>query len=133
MAGYSGKSLIDKLGLKPGMTAYFDNLPSEYLSWIGNLDGVKVKKALTNHVDFIQTFFLSKVELKDDLPRIVKHLAPNSMWWVSWPKKSSNIQSDLTENDLRSIVLPTGLVDIKVAAISDDWSGLKFVWRKDRR
>ncbi|MCG6147384.1 DUF3052 domain-containing protein [Leptospira levettii] len=133
-AGYSGKSVIEKLGIKDNMSLYFQNLPKEFnLADWGNMPPVKITKSLEKELDFIHCFFTSLIEYQTSLPNLQSHLKSNGMIWVSWPKKTSKITSDLDENKIRNFALGLGLVDIKVCAIDTTWSGLKLVIRKSNR
>jgi hypothetical protein len=130
-AGYSGKPLVDKLGIKNGMSVFILSPPDNYFSLLGKLpDGVDLKKERKASLDFIQLFTKERSELQAAIPALANSLSPNGMLWISWPKGSSGMPTDLNENIIRDIGLPTGLVDIKVAAIDETWSGLKFVRRK---
>ncbi len=130
MSGYSNKSLKQKLGLTPAMKAAFVDLPSSVPKELPVDFGSKFE----GDMDFIQIFAVSERKLKDEFPKLSKRLVPNGMLWVSWPKGSSEIKTDLNENLVRTIGLGAGMVDVKVAAIDEDWSGLKFVFRlKDRK
>ena len=133
-SGYSGKPLIVKLGIKEGFTIFAMNQPENYFDILGELPGeVSVKSRLSGEMDFIHFFTKDKKELSSNLLNLKKHLNKNGMLWVSWPKKSSKIPTDITEDTIREIALPKGLVDIKVCAIDENWSGLKLVYRlKDR-
>ena len=134
MAGYSGTPLPQKLGIKPQLRVALVNLPSEV--------GAELKKALAlcrkvndgkEALDFALVCVKTQAELKKYFTQLKKQLAPAGMLWVSWPKKSSGVASDLDENLVRQIGLKAGLVDVKVCAVSEVWSGLKFVIRlKDR-
>jgi hypothetical protein len=133
MPGYSGTPLPKKLGIKPGAHVWLIDAPSdvraELNSALAGCESVRGKAPL----DFAMIFTKSKAELAREFPRITKLLAPAGMLWVSWPKKSSGVSTDLDENQVRRIGLDAGLVDIKVCAVTDVWSGLKFVRRvKDR-
>jgi len=131
MAGYSGKKLIDKLGLKVGQTVYFHNAPKEYFKELGKLpEGIFIAKRLNRPVDFMHCFYAEEADLKKDVVRFKQYLEGNGQLWVSWPKKASKVKTDITEQTLRDVLLPINLVDIKVCAVTDVWSGLKFVWRK---
>lgn len=131
MAGYSGKKLIDRLGIKPGQLVYFKNPPEEYMQELGKLpEGVFVAKKLNRPMDFMHCFYLKAADLKKDTLSFKQYLEQNGTLWISWPKKASKVPTDITEQTLRNILLPLNLVDIKVAAVTDVWSGLKFVWRK---
>jgi hypothetical protein len=133
-AGYSKNPLIVKLGIKPGMKVRFIDAPAHHGELLGPLpEEVAVSRATRGPLDFIHVFTTSKAALTRDLPNLKKHLAKDGMLWVSWPKKTSSIKSDLNENLIRDVGLNSGLVDVKVCAVDDDWSGLKFVYRlKDR-
>ncbi len=128
MSSYSDKSLKDKLGLKDGMSTYFAHAPAEYFATLG-------ERHLTHRpdeegmYDFIHAFFTEKEQMSASSLILVSKLADKGALWVSWPKKSSGESTDITEQDLRDIFLPLGVVDVKVVAITDVWSGLKFVWR----
>jgi hypothetical protein len=134
MAGYSGTPLAKKLGLKPGMKALFQNIPKTVLSELNpSLDDVEVTKSLQDDLDFIHAFTTSKASLKKDFSAWKKHLSKTGCIWVSWPKKASNLETDLSGDIVREIGLKAALVDIKVCAVDDQWSGLKFVYRKEDR
>ncbi len=134
MAGYSKRPLQDKLGIKPGQTITLINYPSGYEKTLGKLPASVIIGPLEEgKYDFIHYFTHDKQELQSMFPMLKKHLKPTGMLWISWPKLSSKIVSNLNENDVRSIGLYNDLVDVKVAAIDEIWSGLKFVYRlKDR-
>lgn len=136
MPGYSGTPLPKKLGIKPGLQARFLHLPEEVRSEIrealADCEIVAASKEKSS-VDFMMIFTKSKPELKTEFANAAKWLTPAGMFWVSWPKKSSGVPTDLTENIVRELGLAAGLVDVKVCAVTDIWSGLKFVRRvKDR-
>ena len=133
-AGYSGKPLVAKLGIKAGAAIAILNAPQGYERVLGKLPPQTRRKArVAAPLDFIQFFTTEARDLQRDFPRLERALAPAGMLWVSWPKKSSGVDTDLTENVIREIGLAHGLVDVKVAAVDDVWSGLKFVRRlKDR-
>ena len=130
-AGYSGKPLIEKLGIKENMTALVISPPKNFLMLLGSLPkGVAMKNRRTGLFDFIHFFTRELSELQDEFPKLAKSLAPKGMIWISWPKGSSGIETDVSENRIREVGLKTGLVDVKVAAIDETWSGLKFLRRK---
>ena len=133
-AGYSGTPLIRKLGIKPGHRLVILQAPARYDELLGPLpDGVRQLSRLAAPLDFVQLFTSSKGELEARFPGIRKALKPDGMLWISWPKRSSKVETDLSENVVREIGLRNGLVDVKVAAVDETWSGLKFVFRlKDR-
>ena len=133
MAGYSGKPLVQKLGIKPGTTIAILNAPKGYERTLGKLPSVTRKSNARTAIDFVQFFTREKRELERRFAALAQALAPAGMLWISWPKKASGVATDLTEDVIRVIGLAHGLVDVKVAAVDDVWSGLKFVRRiKDR-
>jgi hypothetical protein len=132
MTGHSDKSLLEKLGLKTGMTACFLHAPENYFELLGTLPPhVFIEDQLNQEMDFIHGFYAWREDLEKDVSEILNKLYHGGCVWVSWPKQASKVPTDITESTLRSVLLPTGLVDVKVCAISDVWSGLKFVWRKE--
>jgi hypothetical protein len=134
MPGYSGTPLPKKLGIKPGFRVQFSNAPADVLEQLAEeLVGCSIQKQAAA-LDFAMLFAKSRAELKKEFARIAKTLAPAGMLWVSWPKKSSGVATDVDENVVREIGLDVGLVDVKVCAVTEIWSGLKFVRRlKDRK
>jgi hypothetical protein len=132
MAGYSGTPLPKKLGIKEQFRIALLDLPAEVKPELKSaLASCKIGK--DGPLDFAMIFVKTAAELKKQFPRFAKQLAPAGMLWVSWPKKASGLTSDLNENEVRRIGLEAGLVDVKVCAVSEIWSGLKFVIRvKDR-
>ncbi len=129
MAGYSKRSLVDKLGVKKNTLAVIINRPEGF-----QLDGIRALNKLNKSSDFILFFTKSKKKLDEYFPKLKTHLKFDGILWVSWPKKASGVKSDLDENVVMKIGLENGLVDIKVAALNETWSGLKFVYRlKDRK
>ena len=134
VAGYSKRSLADKLGLKAGQRGGFFRAPEGYLERLGPLPpGFVVVEAPGDSLDFIQFFTTSRSELAGEFPALKAALSRQGTLWISWPKGSSRIPKDLNENMVRETGLVNGLVDVKVIAIDEDWSGLKFVYRlKDR-
>ena len=134
MAGYSGTPLAKKLGIKPGSSVFFHNPPKSVLAELKPaLMEVKVTKALRPGMDFIHDFAISKAALKKDFTKWKKHLSKNGCLWISWPKKTSGMETDLTGDIVREIGLRASLVDIKVCAVNERWSALKFVFRKEDR
>jgi len=133
-AGYSGKPLAQKLGLKARMRVLLLHAPAEYWDWCEmDVADVDIVAARARDVEFAHVFASSRSALERDLGKLVPALASNGMLWISWPKKSARIVTDITEGTLREVVLPLGLVDVKVCAVTEVWSGLKFVWRVERR
>jgi hypothetical protein len=130
-AGYSGKTLIDKLGWKAGSKAIVIVPPANYGDLVGGADISPKKTApATGSFDFIHLFVKDAASLARDLPKLEPRLAEGGMIWVSWPKKTSALFRDLTEDGIRKVCLPLGLVDVKVCAVDNDWSGLKLYRRK---
>jgi hypothetical protein len=134
MDGYSKRSLVDKLGIKPDYKIIILNAPEGYDRTLGELPGgVSNAKSLRGAFDFIHFFTTSRAELEGKFLTLKEHLNKNGMLWVSWPKGASKIKTDVNENVVREIALANGLVDVKVAAVDETWSGLKLVYRvKDR-
>ena len=133
-AGYSKRPLSQKLGIKEGQRIFLIGAPEGYLDALGPLpESARVGRHLRGKKDFIQFFTRSLRELERRLPSLVRALDDDGMLWVSWPKKSSGVAADLDGNLVRSRGLEAGLVDVKVCAVDDVWSGLKFVYRKRDR
>lgn len=134
VAGYSGTPLAKKLGFKEGSRVRISGAPDNYLSLVSpRPENVQISKAFRKDIDIWHFFTRSAVELKTQLPRQLKAIRQNGMIWVSWPKKASEVPTDVTENVIRKVALPLGLVDVKVCAVDDTWSGLKLVIRKELR
>lgn len=134
MAGYSGTPLLKKLGIKPGLDVAFVNAPENFVKQLDLSSDVNVRSlAKARDLDFMLVFVKSQRILIAAFAQYLPKIKSNGMFWVSWPKKTSGVQTDVTENVVRDIGLAAGLVDVKVCAIDDVWSGLKFVYRlKDR-
>lgn len=135
MAGYSQRPLIEKLGVRAEARAIVLRAPAGYLELMPELpERAEVMTRLTGLFDFIQYFATSREQLEAVLPNLKVHLQSDGMLWVSWAKQTSPLHTGLNENMVRELGLAAGLVDVKVAALTDDWSGLKFVYRtKDRQ
>ena len=134
MAGYSGKSVAQKLGVKPGFCIFVDGAPIAYDKLVGGLPpGASVQATPKSPLDMVHLFATHAAGLAAKLRGYRRTIAPDGMIWVSWPKKSSGVASDLSDIVVRETALPLGLVDIKVCAIDDVWSALKFVIPKDQR
>jgi hypothetical protein len=128
MAGYSGRSVVQKLGIKPGFRIFVDGAPASYDDIIGRLPtDVTLAPRLKAPLDMAHVFATQVIVLRKKLPACREAIAPDGMVWVSWPKKSSGVATDVTENVVRDTALSLGLVDVKVCAIDDIWSGLKLV------
>jgi hypothetical protein len=134
MPGYSGTPLPKKLGIKDGTHVCFVDAPIDVTAELkASLTKCELASDGKTPIDFAMVFSKSASALTKEFKRISKQLTPAGMLWISWPKKSSGVPTDLTENIIREIGLAAGLVDVKVCAVTDVWSGLKFVRRlKDR-
>ena len=134
MAGYSGTPLAKKLGIKPGSVVAVLNAPQRYEASVSPLpEGVRIQSAVSAAADIVHLFCDRRSALARRLPAIVARLRPAAAVWVSWPKKASKVPTDITEDTVRQVALPLGLVDIKVCAVTEVWSGLKLVVRKEHR
>lgn len=134
MPGYSGTPLAKKLGLKEGITLWAINAPSEYERWLDPIPtGARIVSVAPRSPTAVHAFVTKKSDLVAVVSRLRKSLAPTGFLWVSWPKKAAKVETDITEDTIREIALPTGFVDVKVCAVSDVWSGLKLMIRKTER
>jgi len=135
MAGYSGTPLWKKLGYKTDISVCIEGAPDGYVASLKLPKEVSVKwvKIKDDPIDFVHLFTKSKSELAASLKYFRKAIAPNGVIWISWYKRSSGIATDITEDAIRDIGLPMGLVDIKVCAVDEVWSGLKMMIRKEMR
>ena len=135
LAGYSGTPLAKKLGIKEGMVIRMVNPPDDYTSLFTDLpkDLVFTNDATTNK-QMVHYFTKDIAELANDIVALRQEVFPNGTIWISWPKKAAKIPCNITEDDIRQLALANGLVDVKVCAVSDIWSGLKLVVPvKDRK
>jgi hypothetical protein len=135
-AGYSKKSLLQKLGVKEGYKIKIINAPLDYEKKLGKLPkNVSVTSTTPEGgFDIVHYFTVDYDQLELEFPKLKKKISKNGMIWISWPKRTSNEKTDLSDNQVRKIGLGNGMVDVKVAAIDETWSGLKFVFRiKDRK
>jgi hypothetical protein len=134
LAGTTGKPLTQKLGIKPGFCIFVSGAPAPYPDIVGELpEGATLAARLKAPLDIVHLFATRSDGLSKSLTRFRAAIAPDGMLWVSWPKKASGVATDLTDVVVRDIALPLGLVDIKVCAIDETWSGLKFVIPKELR
>jgi len=134
VAGYSGTPLAKKLGIASGSRVLAISAPDGYTGWLAPLpEDVAFVSKLTGDTAIIHLFCDQRAALARELARLRKTIAPAAAVWVSWPKKSSKVPTDITEDTIREVALPLGFVDIKVCAVSDIWSGLKLVIRKELR
>lgn len=131
-AGYSGTPLAKKLSLKPGLRTWREAMPESVAAEIGDA-GLVLLDAPVPPIHAAHVFLTRRAELVDAIPRLLPLLAPDGFLWVSWPKQASKVPTDITEDVIREVALPTGLVDVKVCAIDPIWSGLKLMIRRERR
>ncbi len=132
--GYSGTPLPKKLGIKAPMRVAVIDSPSPYLDILVEEPlGVVFSQAPTKSSDLVHVFCTERAALEKHLKKLRSLLAPTAAVWVSWPKKSSKVSTDITEDTIRELALPLGFVDVKVCAVSEVWSGLKLVVRKELR
>ena len=128
MAGYSGKPLAEKLGFKPGQKLGLLNAPMGYAAMIGPaLKEVQIVDPPKHPLNLLHVFVMTNVELRKQIKKARTLIAEDGMIWVSWPKKASGWQTDVTEDAIRGLALANDLVDVKVCAVDDTWSGLKLV------
>ena len=134
MGEHSNKPLYQKLGIKPGFRMLIKNAPVEYPHFFEELpEKLNFLKRRSKDLDFIHLFVKSKQELENNYLPLYQAIKKDGIFWISWPKGSSNIQTNINRDYIREYVLANGLVDVKVCSLDDDWSGLKFVYRtKDR-
>ncbi len=130
-AGYSGKPLFQKLGLKPGLRCLPINAPDHYHELVAGAEGVRFLNRAAP-ADIVHLFCPDRRTLDNKALSALSRVKLGGMLWVSWPKKSSKLFIDLTEGQIRDVILPTGWVDVKVCAVDADWSGLKFLKRKNK-
>ena len=134
MAGYSGTPLPKKLGIKEGHDVAFVSAPDHFRATLGELpDGVRVKSRATGPLDVIVLFVTRRSELERRFDRLRAAMDPAAGLWVAWPKRASGVETDMTENVARDVGLDRGLVDNKVCAIDETWSGLRLVIRREDR
>ena len=134
MTGYSQTPLARKLGIKQGTKMFLVNPPGNYKNLVAPLpDGVRMAVRMSPSIDVVHLFSRNKTHLTKTLSDLLTKLKPDGTIWVSWPKKVSGVASDITEDVVRTAALPLGLVDIKVCAVDETWSGLKLVLRKENR
>lgn len=128
--GYSKRALADKLGVKPGLRLIVLGAPATYAALLRPLPArASLSTRLAAGAPFIHQFVRQRAQLESEFPRLVEALAPDGMLWISWPKRASGVPTDLTEDVIRQLGLAQGVVDVKVCAVDETWSGLKFVRR----
>ena len=134
MAGYSGRPLAQKLGINLGTTVVAINQPKNYRKLLGkSVAQVAFSDRLSKDCDFIHLFATRRAELEKRLSIFRAKIADTGVLWVSWPKKSAGVLSDVTEDTIREVALPLGFVDVKVCAVDETWSGLKLMVRRSER
>lgn len=134
MAGYSGTPLPQKLGIKPGTILVAIDPPENYRKLLGQIpSGVNFATRLVGNTKFVHLFVKERRALTEHLRQFRQKIAEDAAVWVSWPKKSSGVPTDITEDVIRAIALPLGFVDIKVCAVDEVWSGLKLMIRRENR
>jgi hypothetical protein len=134
MAGYSSTPLAKKLGIKEGAKVFAAGAPRDYLEMVAPVPaGVRMVPRIDGETDIIHVFSTAREGLTQALRTFLETMRPDATIWVSWPKKSAKVPTDITEDVIRDVALPMGLVDVKVCAVDDVWSGLKLVVRKENR
>jgi hypothetical protein len=132
--GYSGKPLAAKLGITDGMTVVALRAPEGYADWLAPLPpGARITTRLAGGTRFVHAFATERAVLATMLRQARERLPADAVLWISWPKKSAKVATDVTEDAIRELALPLGWVDVKVCAVSEVWSGLKLVVRKSMR
>jgi hypothetical protein len=133
-AGYSGTPLAKKLGIKAEHSVAVVNEPADFRQLLVEMpDGVTFQSDLAGEPDVVVAFYTEHAELESNLDSLAAAVFPDRMIWLAWPKKAAKVETDLTGDVVRASVLATKLVDVKVCAISEIWSGLKVVWRTEHR
>ena len=130
--GYSATPLAKKIGVKPGHRLHLHHAPDHW-TIPGLPDDCEVAAGCPRGADVTVAFYRERHQLDAEATELVLDLADTAMFWIAWPRKAAGHVSDITENDLRDLFLPLGVVDVKVAALGEDWSGLKFVRRRENR
>ena len=134
MSGYSGTPLAKKLGIKDGHTVALLGAPDGFVDGLEGLPAmVDIRTRASGRLDVVVSFHVKRRDLERRVPSVLKAMRKDGGWWVAWPKRASGVPTDITEDTVREVMLPLGLVDNKVCAIDDTWSGLRVVWRKENR
>lgn len=134
MAGYSGTPLAQKLGIKPGRKVAAIGVPTSYRKLLAPLPkGVSFTTEIAAEAPFVHLFVRERKTFEKELKRLRRLLADAGVLWVSWPKKSSGVPTDITEDVIREVCLPLGFVDVKVCVVDETWSGLKLMIRRENR
>lgn len=131
--GYSGTPLAQKLGIKPDFKVGLIEAPAELRDWLAPVPAGVVFGKPSAHSDLVHLFVVRRAVLEKHLVALRKQLHDEAIVWVSWPKKAAKVETDITEDTIRGAALPLGFVDVKVCAVSEVWSGLKLVVRKELR
>lgn len=133
-AGYSGTPLVRKLGIRPNERIVALNAPPHYAKLLGELpEGATIRDRVSSGVAFVHLFATRRIELEKQLGSLRAKLDDAGILWVSWPKKAAKMETDITEDTIREVALPLGLVDVKVCAVDETWSGLKLMVRRTNR
>jgi hypothetical protein len=133
-AGYSGTPLPKKLGIKPDHRLALVDAPEDFGTTLGELPAaVEVRRSARGSADVLVYFTKSRAAFRKRLPALARSVYPDGSLWIAWPKRASKVPTDMTEDVVREVALPLGLVDNKVCAIDETWSGLRIVWRKENR
>jgi hypothetical protein len=134
MAGYSGTPLAKRLGIREGARLYVENAPRDYRKLVAPMpEGVKLVARPDRDTDLVHVFTKERKRLEAALRSWRGTLKDDAVIWLSWPKKSARVDTDITEDTIREMALPLGLVDVKVCAVDEVWSGLKLVLRREHR
>jgi hypothetical protein len=134
MAGYSGTPLVRKIGLADGMVVAVLQEPDGFRELLAPIpDGVEFRTTVRGRADIVIGFFTRRAAFERRLGAMGRTIFPDGAVWIAWPKRASGMETDMTEDVVREVALPTGLVDNKVCAIDETWSGLRVVWRRERR
>ena len=134
MAGYSGTPLARKLGIAEGMSVACIDEPDHFRDLLEPVpDGVEFRTTVRGRVDVVVAFFVRRALFEHRLGAMGRAVFPAGGIWIAWPKRASGVSTDMTEDVVREVALPTGLVDNKVCAIDETWSGLRIVWRRELR
>jgi hypothetical protein len=133
-AGYSGTPLAQKLGIGPSTAVCVINQPSHYRKLLGKtVRASQIVDRVEKDAAFIHLFTTDRAELHEELKRLRHKISDSGMIWISWPKKSAGVPTNITEDTIRDAALPLGLVDVKVCAVDEIWSGLKLMIRREKR
>ena len=132
-AGYSGTPLAKKLGIESGDEVFLVGAPENYRKIVAPPDGVRFATRIGKKTDIVHVFATKRAKLEKAIRSVLAKMKPDAVLWASWPKKSSKVPTDITEDTIRQIALPLGLVDVKVCAVDEVWSGLKLMIRRENR